>query len=119
MYSFKVNNSHKSYNHLIYPGPCSMDWKYKNITEKIIGATMKVHSTLGNGFPEVINQRALALQLQEDGLHFTQECNMPVYYLKQKIGEKRVDFLIEEKTCIELKATNNLDAVHFAQTKNY
>lgn len=96
-----------------------MDWKYKEITEKIIGAAMKVHATLGNGFPEVIYQRALALQLYNDGLTFNHECNMPVYYLQQKIGERRVDFLIEQKICVELKAVTNLEAAHFAQAKNY
>jgi len=96
-----------------------MDWKYKEITEKIIGAAMKVHTTLGNGFPEIIYQRALTLQLQNDNIEFIQECNMSVFYLQQKIGERRVDFLIEQKICVELKAVINFDAVHFAQARNY
>jgi GxxExxY protein len=96
-----------------------MDWKYKDITERIIGAAMKVHTTLGNGFPEVIYQRALALQLQTDNVEFIQECNMPVFYLQQKIGDRRVDLLVEQKICVELKAITNLDTVHFAQARNY
>jgi len=80
---------------------------------------MKVHTTLGNGFPEIIYQRALTLQLQNDNIEFIQECNMSVFYLQQKIGERRVDFLIEQKICVELKAVINFDAVHFAQARNY
>jgi GxxExxY protein len=96
-----------------------MEFKYKDITEKIIGAAMKVHSTLGNGFQEVIYQRALALQMQCDNIFFVRECNMPIFYLYQQIGERRVDFLVENKICVELKALTKLEPVHFAQAKNY
>ena len=96
-----------------------MEWKYKDITERIIGTAMKAHSTLGCGFPEIIYQRALALQLKEDNVNFVQECTMPVFYLNKKIGERRVDFLADEKICVELKAISELDASHFAQARNY
>ena len=96
-----------------------MDFKHKDITEKIIGAAMKVHSTLGNGFQEVIYQRALALQMEVDNISFVRECNMPVLYLEQQIGERRVDFFVENKICVELKAIINLEPVHFAQARNY
>jgi GxxExxY protein len=96
-----------------------MNFKYKDITEKIIGAAMKVHSTLGNGFQEVIYQRALAIQMQVDKISFIRECNMPILYLEQQIGERRVDFFVEDKICVEIKATINLEAVHFAQARNY
>ena len=71
------------------------DLKYKEITEKVIGAAMKVHSKLGNGFPEVIYQRAMQIQLDEDRVVFQRECNMAIYYNNIKIGDRRVDFLIE------------------------
>ena len=93
--------------------------KYKEITEKVIGAAMKVHSKLGNGFPEVIYQRAMAIQLDEDKVVFERECNMPVFYNNIKIGDRRVDFLIENKICVELKAIIALEPVHFAQARNY
>ena len=95
------------------------DDKYREITEKIIGAAMKVHWTLGNGFPEVIYQRALALQMEADNLKFIKECNMVIYYMNKNIGERRVDFFVEDKICVELKAMINLEPVHFAQTRNY
>ncbi len=96
-----------------------MEWKYKDITEKIIGAAMKVHSALGCGFPKIIYQRALALQLKEDNVNFVQECTIPVFYLNKKIGERRVDCLAEEKITAKLKAVAELDAGHFAQARNY
>src|ERR1044072_3973807 len=96
-----------------------MDFKYADIIEKIIGASMKVHSTPGNGFQEVIYQRALALQMQADNISFIRDCNMPIFYLKQQIGERRADFFVEDKICVELKSIINLEPVHFAQARNY
>ena len=93
--------------------------KYKVVTEKIIGAAMKVHAALGNGFKEVIYQRALEIELKEMGLSFEREFNMPVFYKNQQIGERRVDFLMEGKISVELKAIINLDPVHFVQARNY
>lgn len=95
------------------------DLKYKEITEKIIGAAMKVHATLGNGFQEVIYQRALEIELQESGLQFAREFEMPVYYKGIQIGERRVDFLVADKISVELKAISQLEPVHFAQARNY
>ena len=95
------------------------DFKFKDITERIIGAAMKVHSTLGNGFPENIYQRAMVLQMEEDCLQFESECNMTVYYLNKPIGFRRVDFFVEGKICVELKALSDLEPVNFTQTRNY
>ena len=93
--------------------------KYKEITEKIIGASMKVHAALGNGFQEVIYQRALEIELKKMGVLFEREFDMPVYYKNHQIGERRVDFLVEGKISVELKAIINLEPVHFAQARNY
>ena len=95
------------------------DYKFKEITEKIIGSSMKVHAALGNGFQEVIYQRALEIEMQETGLHFARELSMPIYYRGRQIGERRVDFFVEEKIMVELKAIINLENVHLAQAKNY
>ena len=95
------------------------DYKYKEITEKIIGSSMKVHAALGNGFQEVIYQRALEIEMREAGLHFERELSMPVYYKGRQIGERRVDFFVEGKIMVELKAIIQLENVHLAQAKNY
>jgi GxxExxY protein len=96
-----------------------VDYKYKDITEKIIGSSMKVHSVLGNGFQEVIYQRALEIEMKEAGLHFSREMSMPIFYKEHHIGERRVDFFVEEKIMVELKAIILLEKVHLAQAKNY
>lgn len=95
------------------------EYKYKEITEKIIGSSMKVHAALGNGFQEVIYQRALEIEMKDAGLHFERELSMPVYYKGKNIGERRVDFFVESKIMVELKAIILLENVHLAQAKNY
>ena len=95
------------------------DFKYKEITEKIIGSAMRVHAALGNGFQEVIYQRALEIELEDSGLKFARELSMPVYYKNKQIGERRVDFFVEEKIMVEIKAIIQLENVHLAQAKNY
>ncbi|GET25385.1 GxxExxY protein [Prolixibacter sp. NT017] len=94
-------------------------YKYKEITRDIIGAAMEVHKTLGNGFQEVIYQRALEIEMHNMGLNFHREFEMPIYYKKEHIGTRRVDFLVEEQISVELKAITQLEDVHLAQAKNY
>jgi len=93
--------------------------KYSALTGRIIGCAMTVHSTLGNGFQEVIYQRALALEMKENGLSFEREYEMPVFYRSQQIGTRRVDFLVERAISVELKALIKLEDVHLAQAINY
>jgi GxxExxY protein len=93
--------------------------KYKDLTEKIIGCAMKVHATLGNGFQEVIYQRALGIELNKAGLAYAREMEMPVYYDGQEIGLRRVDFFVEQTVMVELKALIQLEEAHLAQAMNY
>lgn len=95
------------------------EYKYSELTSKIIGCAMQVHSGLGNGFQEVIYQRALAIEMQDTGLAFLREMEMPVYYKGQQIGTRRVDFLVENTVAVELKAIVQLEDVHLAQGINY
>ncbi len=95
------------------------DYKYKEITEKIIGSAMKVHSALGNGFQEVIYQRALEIEMEDTGIKFRREFEMPIFYKGKEIGLRRVDFLVDDKIMVELKAIIQLENVHLAQAKNY
>src|SRR5512139_1124634 len=94
-------------------------YKHSDITGKVIGAAMKVHSTLGNGFQEVIYQRALAIEMDKRGLSFDRELEMAIYYDGQPIGTRRVDFLVESQVMVELKALTKLEDVHLAQAINY
>lgn len=80
------------------------NYKYSDLTEKIIGSAMKVHSFLGNGFPEVIYQRSLVIELEKSGIRFKRELEQDIYYDNVKVGTRIVDFLIEDKVLVELKA---------------
>ena len=95
------------------------EYKYKETTGKIIGAAMQVHKVLGNGFQEVIYQRAMEIELPYFGLNFSREFEMPIFYRNQQIGTRRVDFLIEEVISVEIKAVIKLEDVHLAQAINY
>ncbi|HEX8676015.1 MAG TPA: GxxExxY protein [Segetibacter sp.] len=93
--------------------------RHEAITHKIIGAAMKVHSVLGNGFQEVIYQRALAIEMEKHGLGFKREMEMPIFYDGIDIGTRRVDFFVEDQIMVELKALIKLEDVHLAQAMNY
>jgi len=95
------------------------EYKHSELTGKIIGCAMKVHSTLGNGFQEVIYQRALAIELADAGIHFNRELEMQIYYKDTNIGTRRVDFLVDNKVMVELKAVSKLEDVHLCQAINY
>ena len=95
--------------------------KHGKITEKIIGASLEVHRFLGNGFQEVIYQRALALEFARVGLTFAREIEQDIFYKEcsEPIGTRRADFVIEGKVLVELKAIAVLEEVHVAQRLNY
>ncbi len=95
------------------------EYKYSDLTAKIIGCAMTVHKTLGNGFQEVIYQRALEIEMSIEGLAFNREFEMPIFYREQQIGTRRVDFLVEGIVSVELKAITKLEDVHFVQGINY
>ena len=93
--------------------------KYSELTGQIIGCAMTVHSALGNGFQEVIYQRALEIEMADQGIPFSREHVMPIYYKGQHIGTRRVDFLVGNVVSVELKAIIQLEDVHLAQAINY
>ncbi len=95
------------------------EYKYSDITAKIIGCAMEVHSLLRNGFQEVIYQRALAKEMVIQDMLFAREFEMPIFYKDVQIGTRRVDFLVENIISVELKALTKLEDVHFAQAINY
>lgn len=89
------------------------------LTHKIIGCAMQVHRCLGNGFQEVIYQRALAIEMRYVGLVFDREKEMQIFYREEEIGTRRVDFFVEGKVMVEIKAIEKLEDVHKAQAINY
>jgi GxxExxY protein len=99
----------------------SVDNKYKHsaLTSKIIGCAIEVHKHLGNGFQEVIYQRALAIEFSLQAISFEREFEMPLYYKEEQIGTRRVDFFVEGIVMVEIKAIIMLEDVHLAQAINY
>lgn len=95
------------------------EYKYSALTGKIIGCAMEVHNTLGNGFQEVIYQRALDIEFKNLNMLFSREYEMPVVYKGVQIGTRRVDFLVDGNISVELKALIELQDVHLAQAINY
>ena len=93
--------------------------KYKNLTHTIIGCAMKVHTALGSGFQEVIYQRAMNIEMRKTGLSFAREMEMDIFYEGIQIGTRRVDFFVENKIMVELKALARLEEVHLSQAMNY
>ena len=94
-------------------------YKHSDLTAKIIGCAMSVHKALGNGFQEVIYQRALEIEMRLGNLSFSREFEMPIFYRDEQIGTRRVDFLVEGIISVELKAITKLEDVHFVQAINY
>lgn len=93
--------------------------KHKELTHSIIGCAMKVHSALGSGFQEKIYQRALVIEMTKQKLAFKRELVMEIFYEDHLIGKRRVDFFVEDKIMVELKAVSKLDDAHLAQAMNY
>jgi len=89
------------------------------LTGKIIGCAMEVHKYFGNGFQEVVYQRCLAIEMTRQGIAFSREHEMEIFYKGEQVGLRRVDFFVEDKIMVELKAVIQLEDVHLAQAINY
>ena len=97
----------------------NQNYPESELTGKIIGCAMEVHSFLGNGFQEKVYQRALEIEMTSQGLSFSREHVMDIFYKGEKIGSRRADFFVEKKIMLELKAVKELEDMHLAQAINY
>jgi len=89
------------------------------ITEQIIAAAIRVHRSLGPGFLESIYEEALAVEFALSGIQFVRQYTVPLFYRDHQIGEHRLDFLVEGKIVVELKAVSRLEDIHFAIGRSY
>jgi len=89
------------------------------ITRKIIGCAMEVHKILGNGFQEVVYQRALSVEMTLQGIEHQREFEMPLFYKGVDVGQRRVDFLVLNEISVEIKAITDLEDLHLTQAINY
>ena len=89
------------------------------ITESIIASAIAVHRELGPGFLESIYEQALAVEFALRGIAFVRQKPIALFYRDHQIGEHRLDFVVEEKIVVELKAVESLEKVHFAIVRSY
>jgi GxxExxY protein len=95
------------------------DLGHREITERIIGAAIRVHRALGPGFLEAAYEEALAVEFALSGIQYVRQKTVPLYYKDHQIGEHRLDFLVEELIVVELKAIASLEDIHFAIARSY
>ena len=96
-----------------------MSQDINTLTHKIIGCAMEVHNKMGNGFQEVVYQRALIVEFELQELSFARELEMELIYKGVQVGTRRVDFFVEDLVMVEIKAKVKLEGVHKAQAINY
>lgn len=95
------------------------DLRDRGVTREIIAAAIAVHSELGPGFLESVYEQALAVEFAIRGMAFVRQKSIPLFYRDHQIGEHRLDFLLEGKIVVELKAVEHLENVHFAIVRSY
>ena len=95
------------------------DLRSKEITQRILAAAIRVHRALGPGFLETVYEEALAVEFALSGIQFVRQKPVALFYKDHQIGEHRLDFLVEEKIVVELKAISVLDDIHFAVGRSY
>ena len=92
--------------------------KYEELTHKIIGCAIEVHSHLGNGFTDSIYQQALSFEMNMNNIQFERNKEMLLQYKGHEVGTHHVDFYVEDKIMVEIKAILNIEEVHLAQAIN-
>ncbi len=90
-----------------------------DVTHRIIGAAIRVHRALGPGFLESVYEEALAVEFALTGIQFVRQKTVPLFYKDHQIGEHRLDFLVEGRVVVELKAIRCLEDIHFAIGRSY
>jgi GxxExxY protein len=89
------------------------------LSERIIGCCIRVHRTLGPGFLESLYESAVAIEFGKAGLVFERQRTVLVSYEGSPIGEHRLDYLVETRVILELKACKNIEDVHLAVARSY
>lgn len=95
------------------------EYKYSDITGKILAACFEVYNEIGCGFSELVYHRSLIIEFTQRGIQFFSEYELPIFYKNQKVGARRADFLIEKVVTVEIKAVSKLEDIHLAQAINY
>jgi GxxExxY protein len=91
----------------------------EELIRKVIGAAINVHRELGPGFLESVYEEALAVELEQEGIRFEKQKIVPILYLGKKVGEHRLDMLVEDCLIIENKAVADLEPIFFVVARSY
>jgi GxxExxY protein len=97
----------------------SVPLELNQITKLIIGCAIEVHRHLGPGLLENTYEEALAIEFEQAGLRFRRQVPVPVLYKGRRIGEHRLDLIVEDAVIVELKAVERTDPVFEAQVLTY
>jgi GxxExxY protein len=89
------------------------------LSQRIIGCSIQVHRSLGPGFLEKIYEEALAIEMNKAGLGFERQKIVQIHYAGIRVGEHRLDYLIESKVVLELKAAREIEDIHLATARSY
>ncbi len=94
-------------------------YSFEDLSGKVIGAAIEVHTELGPGFLETIYEEALKIELSEHGLRYEAQKEIAIEYLGVEVGVHRIDLVVENSIILELKAVKELAEIHFAQLRSY
>lgn len=96
-----------------------IEFVYPDLSYKIIGIAFKIYNSLGYGHKEKYYQRAFERELTSTGLSFVKEKEVKLIYESDCIGKYRLDFVVEDKIIVELKARSVVRKVHIKQVLQY
>jgi len=92
---------------------------HQDLTYEIIGAAMEVHSEIGPGYNEEIYQKSLEIEFRNRKVQFEPQKSVEVEFKGEMVGLKLLDFLVDNKIVVEIKALSRLDSIHEAQLISY
>jgi GxxExxY protein len=92
---------------------------WNELSRRVIGAALRVHTALGPGLLERVYEAALKYELSKDGIGVESQVLVLVQYDGHSVGELRLDMVIEGKVVVELKATEGVSNLHLAQLVSY
>ena len=92
---------------------------YKDLSFRIMEAVFEVHNILGPGYSENIYESALAKEFKDRKMDYTRQGLIEVHYKGVKIGEYRLDMVVEGKIILELKAVSELNEIFKSQLLSY
>jgi GxxExxY protein len=93
--------------------------EHEKLTEQIIGCAIEVHKRLGPGFLESIYENAFVIELGKRNLQVERQREVIVKYDGFEVGKHRLDLIVGDTIVVELKATKNIQDIHFAIVKYY